>query len=276
MEWKFCANAGFFGLRRDRFTQYQPARTLAEKLELIAGIDCVTGVELKYPVDFHDPRTTASLLDGNGLELSAVSVDIKDAAHFRFGALSASAPDARARAVGLLKEGMDAAAEFGAGRVTTCSLADGFDYAFQVDHTAAWVRLVESAREAAGHRADVNLLFEYQKHEPHAHIMLDTVGKLLHLIAEAGAVNMGATPSPQMSRRLNQHPSSPRRTGLDTFILMTIPVMGVIGTCFQAPLTFGNGWSFCIHCGGWGTTAGSVPMFPQSRCRRRRPTVRTS
>lgn len=191
-QWKYCANAGFFGLRRDRFTQYQPQRSLTEKLALVSGIDGVTGVELKYPADLEDAANARSLLDEHKLELSAVNVDIKDASYFRYGALSARSDDARERAIGLLKEGMDVAADFGVNRVTTCSLADGYDYAFQMDHGEAWKRLIASVAEAAGHRRDVDLLLEYQKHEPHAHIMLETVGKLLHLFAEVDAENVGA------------------------------------------------------------------------------------
>ena len=59
-QWKYCANAGFFGLRRDRFTQYQPQRSLAEKLVLISGIEGVTGVELKYPADLGDAGDIAT------------------------------------------------------------------------------------------------------------------------------------------------------------------------------------------------------------------------
>ncbi len=42
--------------------------------------------------------------------LGAVNVDIKDAAYFRYGALSAASKEARDRAVAMLCEGMDAAA----------------------------------------------------------------------------------------------------------------------------------------------------------------------
>ena len=45
---------------------------------------------MKYPFDFEDVGLIRSLLDENGLTLSAVNVDIKDARHFRFGALSAA------------------------------------------------------------------------------------------------------------------------------------------------------------------------------------------
>jgi xylose isomerase len=192
MDWQFSANASFFGLQRNRFTEYQPGRTIEEKLTLIARVDGLTGAELKYPFDFDDVALVRSLLERHGLALSAVNVDTKDATHFRYGALSAGSTRARERAVTLLREAMDVAADLGANLVTTCPLADGYDYAFQVDHTAAWQRLVETVRAAAGHRSDVRLCLEYQPHEPHAHVLLGNVGAMLHVCAEVGAPNLGA------------------------------------------------------------------------------------
>lgn len=197
---KFSANAGFYGLRRDRFTQYQPARSLPEKIALIARTEGVTGVELKYPTDFSelgsDPAraldAVRALLAEHNLTLSAVNVDIKDAQYFLRGALSAPEPSARRRAVTLLREGMDIAAEMGSNLVTTCPLADGYDYPFQTDFTAAWDYFIESAQAVAAHRPDVRFALEYQPHEPHAHILLNNVGKVLHVCAEVGLPNIGA------------------------------------------------------------------------------------
>ena len=192
MKWKFSANAGFFGARRDRFVQYQPDRSLVEKFELVSQIEDVTGIELKYPLDFDEPSVLKELLEKHGLTVSAVNVDLKDVAHFRHGALSAADPEARRHAVGLLQGGMDTAAECGAGLVTTCPLADGYDYPFQIDHSRAWDNLLETVKAAASHRSDVRLALEYQPHEPHAHILLDNVGKVLHVCAEVDAPNLGA------------------------------------------------------------------------------------
>jgi xylose isomerase len=189
---KFCVNSGFFGRRRDRFTEYQPDRTLSEKFEMIRQIRGIEGVELKYPADFQDPALARRLLADTGLKCAAVNVDIKDAAHFRHGALSATSKEARQRSVTLLCEGMDLAADLGAGLVSTCPLADGYDYPFQIDHGAAWSRFIESVVTAASHRPDVQLALEFQPHEPHARIMLSNVGKLLHVCAEAGLPNIGA------------------------------------------------------------------------------------
>jgi xylose isomerase len=189
---KFCVNSGFFGRRRDRFTEYQPERSLEEKFALIRQIDGISGVELKYPMDFADPDRVRRLLAESGLKCAAVNVDIKDAAHFRHGALSSADPEARRKAVALLCEGMDLAKGLGAGLVSTCPIADGWDYPFQVDHGAAWKRFIDSVAAAAAHRPDVRLALEFQPHEPHARIMLSNVGKLLHVCAEVGRPNVGA------------------------------------------------------------------------------------
>jgi xylose isomerase len=195
--WRFAANASFFGARRDRFNQYQPHRGLEEKLALVAGIEGITGVELKYPRDFGEPGEpdvdrVRDLLANHGLVLSAVNVNIKSVEHFRYGALSARTPEARAVAARLLREGMDLAAEMGTEIVTTCPLAEGYDYPFQIDYTEAWGNLIETVRAVVAHRRDVTLVLEYQPHEPHAQILLGNVGKMLHVCAEVDAPNFGA------------------------------------------------------------------------------------
>ena len=191
-KWKFSANSGFLGRRRDRFTEYQPDRSLKEKFKLARQIEGIDGIELKYPLDLGDLPLAKRLLEDSGLVCSAVNVDIKDAAHFRYGALSAQSRQARNTATSLLREGMDMAAELGADLVTTCPLADGYDYPFQIDHSAAWQRFIETVNEVVSYRNDVSLALEFQPHEPHARIMLSNVGKVLHVCSEVGAPNLGA------------------------------------------------------------------------------------
>lgn len=192
MNWKFSANAGFFGLRRDRFVQYQPQRSLEERFELVAQVEGLTGIELRHPGAFEDLGLVKGLLERHELTLSAINVDTKDATHFRYGALSANSTEARQEAVRRLREAMDIAADFATDLVTTCPLADGYDYPFQVDYAAAWERYVETTRDVATYRADVRLCLEYQPHEPHAKILLNSVGKMLHVCAEVDAPNLGA------------------------------------------------------------------------------------
>ncbi len=191
MKWKLSANAGFFGLRRDRFVQYQPSRTLEEKFALVARVRGVEGIELKFPGDGDDPAAIRPLMERHGLRVAAVNVDTKDIELFRHGALSARSAHARAAAVSRLGDGMALAAELGAGLATTCPLADGHDYPFQADPVGAWPRFIESAAAAAARRPDVRLALEYQPHEPHAKVMLSDAGKALHVCAEAAAPNLG-------------------------------------------------------------------------------------
>jgi xylose isomerase len=192
MNWRFSANAGFFGLRRDRFVQYQPPRTLEGRFELVAQVEGVTGIELRHPGAFEDPALVRQLLERHELALSAVNVDTKDAAHFLHGAFSANGAEARDEAVRRMREAMDLAAEFGAGLITTCPLADGYDYPFQIDYTSAWGNYIETVRDVVTYRPDVQVCLEYQPHEPHAKILLNSVGKMLHICAEVGAPNLGA------------------------------------------------------------------------------------
>ena len=190
-EMKFCVNLSFFGQRRDRFTVYQPVRTLEEKFKLASQINEIRGVELKYPFDLKDISLAKKLLNDSGLTCSAVNVDIKDATYFRNGALSAQSKAARDRAIGLLREGMDIAAELGCDMISTCPLADGYDYPFQINYKRAWEHFIESVKEVATYRSDIKLALEYQPHEPHARILLRNVGMALYVCSEADKANVG-------------------------------------------------------------------------------------
>ena len=191
MELRFCPNASFFGLTRDRFVQYQPARTTEEKIALMAGIEGVSGIELKYPADFGDVSLVERLLSKHGLALPVINVDTKDATHFLHGALSARSEAARGHAVKLLTDAMDLAAKLGAETITTCPLADGYDYPFQIDYETAWANFIDTVKQAGSHRSDIKLLLEYQPHDPHARILLNDVGKALYVCAEVGLDNVG-------------------------------------------------------------------------------------
>jgi xylose isomerase len=191
-KWKYAVNASFFGMRRDRFSQYQPQRSLEAIFDLASGIPEVQGIELKYPRDFTDLGFIHNLLDKHHLSLSAVNVDTKDVSNFRYGALTSQEVDKRAIAVSRLQEGMDIAAEFETDIVTTCPLAEGYDYPFQVSYERSWPFFIESCQSAARYRQDINLVLEYQPHEPHAHILLENVGKMLFLCAEVDESNFGA------------------------------------------------------------------------------------
>ncbi|HHX64802.1 MAG TPA: sugar phosphate isomerase/epimerase [Chloroflexi bacterium] len=190
--WKLSVNAAFFGRQADGYTEYYPDRTLEEKFDLVSQLEGVQGIELKYPFDLQDVERVRVLLERHGLALSAVNVDLKDAAYFRHGALSAQSAEARKVAVSRLQEGMDIAADLGTGLVTTCPLADGYDYPFEIDYTQAWDHFCASVDEAAGYRDDVRLVLEYQPHDMQSRPLLNHVGKMLYVCHRVGRPNLGA------------------------------------------------------------------------------------
>lgn len=192
MEWKFSVNAGFLGGIRDRFNQQQPDRDVRGKFELAQQIEGLHGIELRYPNDFDDVTLVKDLLDQSGLALSAVNVNTKPVQYFDDGALSAPGEAAREQALKWLREGMDLAAEMGTDLVTTCPLAEGYDYPFQIDYTIVWPNFIDTVKQAVSYRSDINLLLEYQPHDPHAKILLNNVGKMLYVCSEVDAPNFGA------------------------------------------------------------------------------------
>lgn len=191
MHWRYAANAGFFGGRRDRFAQYRPDCSLDEKIRRVAGVRALTGIELKYPRDFESPGETTRLVADVGLVVSAINLDLKDPRWFSHGALSAPSRETRGRAISMGREALDLAAETGSGIVTTCPVMDGHDYALQREHVAAWDALCGSVSDIAAHRRDVSLLLEYQPRDPLAHIMLGNVGAVIETCLSIGSENLG-------------------------------------------------------------------------------------
>ncbi|NLX35660.1 MAG: sugar phosphate isomerase/epimerase [Chloroflexi bacterium] len=189
--WKLCVNAGFFGAQRDVYTEYRPPQTLEAKFAAFAAMPRLDGVELKYPFDLEDVALAHRLLDETGLRLAAVNVDIKDATHFRYGALSARSAQTRALAVQRITEGMDLAAELGADLVTTCPLAEGFDYPFERDYRQAWEAMIAAVTEAADHNSTMPLCLEYQPHDMQSKPLLSNVGKALYLCQRVERPNVG-------------------------------------------------------------------------------------
>lgn len=177
----------------DRFTEYQPARSFEERLAAVAGIEGAAAVELVYPADFQDRETTERLVREADLKVSAVNLNVKADARWRYGSFTNPDASVRQEAVAWLKTAMDLAADLGANLVTVCPLMDGWDYSFQVDYTKQWKWLVEGLREGATHRADVRVSIEYKAFESRASIIVPDIGTTLHLCDRIGLPNVGVT-----------------------------------------------------------------------------------
>lgn len=183
----------FFGRLRDRFCEYGEDLTVVEKLERIAAIPSVEGVEMVYPHELEDLEAVKGALERLRLTVSAINVNVKSDPGFENGSLTSPDRELRDRALGYLKSAKDAAMVLGAERITCCPLSDGYDYAFHVDYASAWGRMVEVVAEAASYRPQITLHMEYKPFETRVHNLLSSAAKTILLCQAAGGQGLGVT-----------------------------------------------------------------------------------
>lgn len=167
-------------------------------MELLARAASVRGlgaVDLNYPDHLadHAPRAVASRARDGGLALNGLAMRYYGSPAFRAGAFTNPDPAVRRQAIDLTKQGIDAAAETGAGLMTLWLGQDGFDHAFAADYATLWDLEVDGLREVAAHNPDVLVSVEYKPDEPRAHALLADIGTTLLAIREAGSPNLGVT-----------------------------------------------------------------------------------
>lgn len=184
---------GTLGRYSDRFHEYQHARTLEDRLELAAKIPRAHGVEPVYPQDIGHAGEHVALINNAALPVSAVNVNVKGEAEFRYGSFTNPDRVVREKTVSYLKTAMDIAVELGTDMVSVCPLIDGFDHAFQVDHTKQWQWLIENLKAAASYRSDVRISIEYKPFESRNHIILPSMSKTLLACEQTGLANLGVT-----------------------------------------------------------------------------------
>lgn len=183
----------FFGKLRDRFCEYGEDLSVVQKLERIASIPGVSGVEMVYPHELKDLNEVKGTLTKLGLAVSAVNINVKSDPEFVKGSITSPDPVVRMKAIDYLKKGKDAAAVLGAEQVTCCPLSDGYDYAFHIHYGSAWERMVEVVREAASYRPEITLLLEYKPFETRVHNLLASAAKTILLCQAAGKKGLGVT-----------------------------------------------------------------------------------
>ncbi len=172
------------GYREDNYS-------LEQKLEQIAGLGDVAGVELSYPAEFEDALEMGKMLKRVGLTASNLEVEIFGAPKWKYGALSSRDDNIRNEAIDLSKKCLDAAAAMNCEQISLWPGQDGFDYPMQVDYLEAWDRIIDAVRQIASHRTDVRIAIEYKIKEPRTHIHFSTVGKTLLAALETDASNVG-------------------------------------------------------------------------------------
>ncbi len=190
---KLAIITGFLSQTKDRFHNYNTPLTLEEKFSLMAKIEGYSGVEIVYPYEVQDVEATKAALSRYALAVAAINVNVKAEPEFRNGGLTSLEPEIRAKAVQLIKNAKDFAAEVGADKVTCCPLGDGYEFSFQYDYASAWRHLVETFSEAGSHRPEIPLFIEYKPSETRGRCFIDTASKALCLLNDMQVPAMGVT-----------------------------------------------------------------------------------
>ena len=191
---KHAVITSFLSTTKDRFHQYNPTKTLEERLQMASVMDGVSGVETVFPYEVcDDPEEMKQLVAEYSLAISAVNVNVKAEPEFRNGSLTAMDPNVRAKAVGFIRKAKDYAKAVGADKVTCCPLADGYEFNFQYDYGKAWKNLVQTLRQAGSYLREIPLFIEYKPSETRGRCFVDTAAKALLLLGEVGIDEMGVT-----------------------------------------------------------------------------------
>jgi xylose isomerase len=183
----------FVGKTKDRFHEYNKDKTLAERLDLVAQMAGMGGVEVIFPYEVSDPATFTSLLQKHKLAVAAINVNVKAEPEFRAGGLTSTDPAIRQKAVQYIKNAKDFAQASGANKVTCCPLGDGYEFAFQCDYAQMWKYLVETFGEAGSYKPEIPLFIEYKPSETRGRCFVDTAAKTLCLLNDIGIKGMGVT-----------------------------------------------------------------------------------
>jgi xylose isomerase len=181
------------GRQADRFHEYQPAHSLAERLEMVGRVEGVEGIEVVYPNDFADAPESVAAIKAAGLPVSAVNLNVKGQKKWQAGSFTSADAKLRAEAVADLKTATELAAELDSGLVTCCPLIDGHNYSFQVDYAKQWAWLEEGIAEGARHRPDVKVSLEYKLNESRTFAILGDMGRALYLCERLDLPNVGVT-----------------------------------------------------------------------------------
>ena len=192
MKLKNAIMISLLGRQSDRFTVYSDPRTLAERLDIVRGMDGVDGIEVGYPGEFADLDKGAATIKASGFGISAVNQNTKRDPRWRVGSFTSPDPATRAMAIREMKICMDLSVDLGCNLVHCCPLIDGHNYNFQVDYSKQWAWLVEGLSEAASYRSDVRISLEFKPFEARNFNIVSNTGMTLYLASLVGE-NVGLT-----------------------------------------------------------------------------------
>lgn len=193
MEIKHSVMIGMMGRVADRFHEYHPAKSLADRLESAGRVKDADGIEVVFPSEFNEINETVKIIKDSGFTLSALNLNVKSEKRWQNGSFTNPEPTIRKQAVDMLKTAMDLAVDLGTDTVSCCPLIDGHNFNFEVNYLEQWAWLEEGIKEGVSHRSDVKLSLEYKLNECRNFNILADMGRTLYLCEKIKAPNLGVT-----------------------------------------------------------------------------------
>jgi L-rhamnose isomerase len=192
---KIDAATTAFSSCADRFVKggYKEQYEFERQLDMLAGVEGITGVALDFPTQYDDPAKLRQQLDDVGLELGMTEIDMYSSAKWKFGSLSSCHDGLRREAIELCKRGIDAATEARGADVQLWLGQDGYEYPFQSNLEDSWERLMDGIEEVVCYRPEMKIAIEYKIKEPRVRCYISTVGKALYVCQRVGRDNAGIT-----------------------------------------------------------------------------------
>ena len=193
MNLKHSVMLGLMGGIADKFHEYHPPRSLAERLEEVQKVAGMDGIEVVYPSEFSTLDESIRVIKESGIPLSAINLNVKSEKRWEQGAFTNPDKAIRQQAVKEMHTAMDLAADLGTDMISCCPLIDGHNFCFEVNYLDQWNWLEECIREGASHRQDVKVSLEYKLNECRNSNILADMGRTLYLCERIGLANVGVT-----------------------------------------------------------------------------------
>jgi xylose isomerase len=193
MNIKHSVMVGMMGRVADKFHEYQPPKSLKERLQNAKKIKGADGIEIVFPTEFSDSLETIRVIKDSGLPISALNLNVKSEKHWEKGSFTNPDKSIREQATKSLWSAMDLAVELGTDMVSCCPLIDGHNFNFEVNYLDQWGWLEEGIKNGASYRSDVKVSLEYKLNECRNVNILADMGRTLYICERVGLPNVGVT-----------------------------------------------------------------------------------
>ena len=161
----------------------------AGKLEGISGIELVGTWDIR-PDNVGEMKTA---LDDLGFKCVSIIPDLFADKIWRFGSISAKAPEVRLQAMEYLRMMCNIAEKMDCKIINLWPGQDGYDYLFQGNYLDERNWLVENIAKLAGEFPHLKFALEYKPKEPRTHSYLARMADTLLVCLQTGRDNVGVT-----------------------------------------------------------------------------------